>query len=50
MFGDLTLSIGNEIWNAVSLNGEFLKVGEQVIVQRRDGLKLTVESAPSGTR
>jgi len=44
------VAIGNEIWNAVSLNGEFLKVGEQVIVQGRDGLTLTVESAPSETR
>lgn len=38
-----TVEINNEIWNAVSSNGEFINSGETVIVKDRQSLKLIVQ-------
>ena len=37
--------VGQEIWNAVSVDGECLKPGDRVVVKERQGLKLLVERA-----
>lgn len=37
------VKVGNEMWNAVSIDGEDISVGETVIIRDIDGLRLVVE-------
>ena len=38
-----TIRIGNEVWKAISINGEVICTGEDAVVKKREGLKLFIE-------
>ena len=39
------VKVGNEMWNAVSIDGKSIAVGDTVVVRDIDGLRLVVEKS-----